>query len=666
MTRPVGDGKSATPAPPCPAEGQREPPPQDATIGTFSVLRQIAASPRGEVFEALDPASGERVVLKLAPEIGSAGQEAAQAGRERLEREAAILAGLDHPGIARLMSLSEIDDQYVLVLKHVSGRSLEEILETSSRPVAEGELRGFLANLADALAYLHGKSVLHRDLKPENVIVDSKGRPIIVDFGNARDPRRGGEGPWTDVYSLAAIAYRAIAGRAPASTETEDAAAAHEPLAAMHGDTYTPGFLDAIDRSLSRDPERRVPSAAAFHDLMLSSDGPSKDGGSARAGQTDGAPPAAYPPTVAVERRALPPVSPYLRDQRERTGGGRRWRGTLIVAALTVALLAAAAAWQAWPFYLRYVKSTWVVDTTGAGDTTRISDALSQARDGATILVRAGTYRESLTMTRSVHLTSDPDTDEPAVITPIVGPCLVVSSPKGSVSGLHFRTEETFGSFASPCLLVRAGETRISENVIHHARGGGIVVAAGASAEISGNIVEDSGGAGLLVRGGASPRVVGNTIEASKGSGVVIAEGARGLFEDNTVSGSVRSGIEVASGSAPRFIGNTIDGSGEAGLYLYGAAAGVFDDNQFVDNALGGIIIESSNGSSLRGNLLERSGNHGIVVLNGSAVLEGNKVRDSDGHGIAISKGASVELRDNELSGNKTPELLENAQPNPR
>ena len=116
----------------------------------------------------------------------------------------------------------------------------------------------------------------------------------------------------------------------------------------------------------------------------------------------------------------------------------------------------------------------------------------------------------------------------------------------------------------------------------------------------------------------------------------------------------------------PHIIGNEVSGSGEVGLYLYGAASGVIEDNRFVDNALGGIIIENGAGPALRGNLLEKSGDHGVVVLSGSALLEGNTVRDSAGHGIAIAKGTSVELSDNELSGNKVPELLENAAPKPR
>ncbi len=688
MTRPVEDAKSASPPEPASPDTTREAPQQELAGGAFDILRRIATSPRGEVFEAVDSASGERVVLKMAPGSQSAGHEASKAGRERLEREAAILAGLDHRGIARLVSLREIDDQYVLVLKHVGGRSLEEILETSTAPVAEAELREFLAGLADAVAYLHGKSIFHRDLKPENVIVDSKGQPVIVDFGNARDPRRGtagapayattgysapelydapgSEGPWTDVYSLAAIAYRIMTGHAPAGAEPQSGDKGIEPVATLCGEAYSTAFLETIDSSLSRELERRVQTASEFRDRMLSLDGSGKAGRRAPADQADGPGPSPYPPTLAVERRALPPMaSQPQRHQSSASRGGRR-RGPLIAAAVIILLCAAAAAWQAWPLYLRHIKSTWVVDATGAGDTTRISDALSRAREGAIIMVRAGTYRESLTITRSVQLTGDPDAAEPAMITPIVGPCLVVSSPQGTVTGLHFRTEETFGSFSSPCLVISGGQARISENVIHHARGGGIVVAAGASAEIIDNRIEASGGAGLTIRGGAAPRVVGNTIAASKGSGVVIAEGARGMIENNAISDSVRSGIEVASGADPRIIGNEISGSGEVGLYLYGAASGVIEDNRFVDNALGGIIIENGAGTALRGNLLEKSGDHGVVVLSGGALLEGNTVRDSAGHGIAIAKDASVELSDNELSGNKAPELLENAAPKPR
>jgi serine/threonine-protein kinase len=160
------------------------------TIDSYEVMAAIGRGGMGEVYRARDTRLGRDVALKVLPARYARDPER----RARFEREARLLASLNHAGIAAIYGIAEQHDVEALVLELVEGPTLAELIAQGPRPVAEVVAVGL--ELVDAIAAAHAGGILHRDLKPANIKVSSSGRVKILDFGLARvldgDPRHGG------------------------------------------------------------------------------------------------------------------------------------------------------------------------------------------------------------------------------------------------------------------------------------------------------------------------------------------------------------------------------------------------------------------------------------------------------------------------------------------
>lgn len=270
-------------------------------IGAWVLVRQIGQGGMGIVWEAqrADQEYQQRVAVKLLPGWMLSNTEVA---RFRDERQ--ILAGLNHPGIARLLDGGTAEDgSPYLVMEYIEGERLDDWLESRSRPLRE-RLRVFL-QVSSAVEYAHRHLVIHRDLKPANILVTPEGMPKLLDFGIARllDASSGigrvvvdtalrltpayaspeqvrGEVANTasDIYSLGMLLYRMLAGKHPY------APAMHDPLGMMRAicETDPPppssvagtagsgklrGELDAIVlQALRKHPDERYTSVRALAD----------------------------------------------------------------------------------------------------------------------------------------------------------------------------------------------------------------------------------------------------------------------------------------------------------------------------------------------------------------------------------------------------------------
>ncbi|MCA9449900.1 MAG: serine/threonine protein kinase, partial [Candidatus Omnitrophica bacterium] len=158
---------------------------------------------------------------------------------ENFSREASILAALDHPGIVKVLRSFEAFGTAYFVMPFIEGRALDDVAREHlglGRTFPENELRGFLERVLEALEYLHGHGIFHRDIKPANILITSKGLPVLIDFGSARQrlseksmtvvesagytpleqlQSRGNIGPWSDIYSLGATLLKIMTGQVP-------------------------------------------------------------------------------------------------------------------------------------------------------------------------------------------------------------------------------------------------------------------------------------------------------------------------------------------------------------------------------------------------------------------------------------------------------------------
>jgi eukaryotic-like serine/threonine-protein kinase len=149
-------------------------------LGPYEILSAIGAGGMGEVYEARDNKLRRNVAIKVLPEAFAHDHDRLA----RFQREARMLAALNHPNIATIYGLEQSDDVHYLVMELVSGNTLAERLRRG--PLAIEEALKIGGQIAEAMEAAHEKQVIHRDLKPANVKVTPEGRVKVLDFGLAK------------------------------------------------------------------------------------------------------------------------------------------------------------------------------------------------------------------------------------------------------------------------------------------------------------------------------------------------------------------------------------------------------------------------------------------------------------------------------------------------
>lgn len=149
-------------------------------IGSYQVLSLLGAGGMGEVYEARDSKLGRNVAIKVLP----AAFEHDAERLARFQREARMLAALNHPNIATIYGLEQSEGVHYLVMELVAGHTLAERASAGALSIEEALKIG--GQIAEALEAAHEKGVIHRDLKPANVKVTPEGRVKVLDFGLAK------------------------------------------------------------------------------------------------------------------------------------------------------------------------------------------------------------------------------------------------------------------------------------------------------------------------------------------------------------------------------------------------------------------------------------------------------------------------------------------------
>jgi len=253
------------------------------TISHYRIVDKLGEGGMGVVYRAEDTRLGRDVALKfLPPSISD------ETSRKRFINEARTASSLDHPNICSIHEIDETGDgRAFIVMPCYDGETLKRRIERG--PVSEIDAVSIALQVASGLSKAHEKGIVHRDIKPGNIFITVDGLVKIVDFGLARLSGRtrltrtgatpgtvsymspeqltgGVADERTDIWSLGAVMYEMIAGRAPFTGDYEQAAiysivnGEPEPLDGLR--TGLSGDLGKlIDRMLEKDPGKRVRKA---------------------------------------------------------------------------------------------------------------------------------------------------------------------------------------------------------------------------------------------------------------------------------------------------------------------------------------------------------------------------------------------------------------------
>ena len=298
---PTGLDDYAPPAEPSPAQVDRARQ-AGARLGEHAVvLGKLGAGGMGEVYSAYDESLARTVAVKVIAQDRAADPKAS----ERLEREARVLASIEHPNLVRVFRFDSSGDRRCFTMELVRGRSLAQELEHHG-PLEVRRAIDLLLQAAAGLAAAQAKGVIHRDVKPSNLIVTPEGQLKVIDFGLACFTKVPGEPapdapPLTptgivlgtphylspeqargeeadhrgDIYSLGASFYHLLTGEYPYTARTPMALAVKHltepfPMKALARVAPT-ALCQAIKAMMAKDPAQRPQDYAALSALVKGS-----------------------------------------------------------------------------------------------------------------------------------------------------------------------------------------------------------------------------------------------------------------------------------------------------------------------------------------------------------------------------------------------------------
>ncbi len=282
-------------------------------IGDFRILSLLGSGGFANTYLALDLTLGREVAIKeffpseLAVRADTQSVSVKSTEQEsqfewalgRFVREAKTLAKFRHPSVVRVFRVFDANDTAYMVLEFVRGADMESWLKRLGRPPTQEELDEVLPPLLDALEVVHKAGILHRDIKPANIYIrEADQTPVLLDFGAAKYAAAAAgdaanttaaivskgyspneayttdsqmQGPWTDLYSLAATVYRALTGSAPQESTSRILDDNCVPLTSIPElqVQYRPEFLSAIDQALAVIPKDRPQSIAQWRKTLF-------------------------------------------------------------------------------------------------------------------------------------------------------------------------------------------------------------------------------------------------------------------------------------------------------------------------------------------------------------------------------------------------------------
>ncbi len=258
------------------------------TVGPYQITERLGRGGMAEVYKAFHKdLEVYRAIKFIRPELGMS-----EDFRTRFLKEAQGVARLQHPNIIGIHDFGASEDRYYMVMELVEGRSLKEILKSDGQMSIDRSV-ALIKSIAGALAYAHDRGLIHRDIKPDNIMVDTRGRPVLMDFGIAKlitsdakitqtghligtpaymapEQSKALEvGPATDIYALSVVLFEMLTGHTPFEADTPMAVVLKSlsdpmPMPRSFNSSISEELQGVILKGTARDMKDRYPSAMEF------------------------------------------------------------------------------------------------------------------------------------------------------------------------------------------------------------------------------------------------------------------------------------------------------------------------------------------------------------------------------------------------------------------
>jgi serine/threonine-protein kinase len=254
-------------------------------IGRYEVIEELGQGGMAIVYLARDPYMKRQVAVKVLPRQFTFDPQF----RTRFQREAEVIATLEHPSIVPVYDFGDHEDQPFIVMRYMSGGTLADRLNQGPLPISE--VATLFERIGSAVDYAHSSGVIHRDIKPGNILFDSRGETSLSDFGIAKIAESTAAFTGTgiigtpaymspeqaqgeknldgrcDVYSLGVVLFQALSGQLPFKADTPmGVAIAHisQPVPSLLGvrPDLPPAFEAVIRKALEKDPAKRYQTAS--------------------------------------------------------------------------------------------------------------------------------------------------------------------------------------------------------------------------------------------------------------------------------------------------------------------------------------------------------------------------------------------------------------------
>ncbi|MDP5008093.1 MAG: serine/threonine protein kinase, partial [Glaciimonas sp.] len=284
--------------------------PKGTRLTDFKILGVIGEGGFGIVYFAFDKSLRRMVAIKEYMPGALAGrganqkvmvrsgqhQETFAIGLKSFINEARLLAQFDHPALIKVYRFWEQNNTGYMAMRYYEGRTLRSVVKNAPESVTEEWLKSILKPMLEALDAMYRLNILHRDISPDNIMIQKTGEAVLLDFGAARqvigdmthsltvilkpgyapieqyaDDTTMKQGAWTDIYSLCAVMYFTITGKAPATSMARMIKDPMMPLAGVaeyQACGFSCHFLAAIDAGLAVNPEERPQSIEAFRQFL--------------------------------------------------------------------------------------------------------------------------------------------------------------------------------------------------------------------------------------------------------------------------------------------------------------------------------------------------------------------------------------------------------------